>query len=211
MTNFALILNGDRYVKALCKNLTITLSLLILPITLNAQGKMSEQEHMAILTFLQNSFNEDSSFKDKYDAEVWLFTQSNKLKRYMKNPQERLELLKAIHREATIMELNPDIVLALIQIESAFNRYAISRVGAQGLMQVMPFWKKEIGRDDDNLTDILTNLKYGCRILKYYINKEEGKGGLSMALARYNGSYPRTVYTEKVMNAWQNRWKSGFN
>lgn len=189
----------------------IYILLLCLSFTANAQGKMNEKEHMAILTFLQNSFNESSSFKDKYDAQIWMFTQSDKLKRYMKNPEERLILLKAIHREATALELNPDIVLSLIQIESAFNRYAISRVGAQGLMQVMPFWKKEIGRDTDNLTDMLTNLKYGCRILKYYIKREDGKGGLSMALARYNGSYPRTVYTEKVMNAWQNRWRSGLN
>jgi soluble lytic murein transglycosylase-like protein len=174
-----------------------------------AQGVVSTDEQAEIRTFLQNTLSEPSSFKDKFDAEVWLITQSSSLKRYIKDPQKRLALLKAVHREATIMELNPDIVLALIQIESAFNSYAVSRVGAQGLMQVMPFWKKEIGRIDDNLTDPLTNLKYGCRILKYYINREKDKGGLSMALARYNGSYPRTVYTEKVMNAWQKRWRSG--
>lgn len=174
-----------------------------------AEPKINSEEHLAIRSFLQQTIQDSSSFKDRFDAEVWLLSQSANLEQYIKNPQERLRILKAIHHEATQADLNPDIVLAVIQIESAFNRYAVSRVGAQGLMQVMPFWKNEIGRAEDNLTNELTNLKYGCRILQFYIQKEEGKGGLSMALARYNGSYPRTIYTEKVMDAWKDRWDTG--
>jgi soluble lytic murein transglycosylase-like protein len=112
-----------------------------------------------------------------------------------------------VHHEASLAGLKPDIVLALIETESSFNRYAISSVGAQGLMQVMPFWKKEIGRQEDNLTNTHTNLKYGCRILQFYLKKE--KGHLSKALARYNGSVGKTWYPERVMNAWRNRWYSG--
>ncbi|CAA0081375.1 Membrane-bound lytic murein transglycosylase C [BD1-7 clade bacterium] len=168
-----------------------------------------QQERDELRAFLKQTIAESSSFTDKFEAEVWLVSQSARLRRYIKDHEHRLSLLKAIHREAKKASLNPDIVLAVIQIESAFDNYAISRVGAQGLMQVMPFWKDEIGRPEDNLTHIDTNLSYGCRILQYYIQREKGKGGLSMALARYNGSYPRTVYTEKVMNAWKGRWDTG--
>ena len=145
------------------------------------------------------------SFDDKYDAEVWLVSMSEKLKRYVKDPEQRMTLLRHVHRAATRAGLQPELVLAVIQIESAFNPYAVSRVGAQGIMQVMPFWKKEIGRPQDSLIDLVTNLKYGCTILKYYIDKENG--GLANALARYNGSYGSYVYTRKVMNAWIERWR----
>lgn len=157
--------------------------------------------------FLQKTVNQSSSFKDRFDAEVWLLDMSGRLKRFIKDPKERLSLLKAVHHEASLAGLKPDIVLALIETESSFNRYAISSVGAQGLMQVMPFWKKEIGRQEDNLTNTNTNLKYGCRILQFYLKKE--KGHLSKALARYNGSVGKTWYPERVMNAWRKRWYSG--
>lgn len=169
--------------------------------------QMSEEEHRAIRDFLQQSFDDNSSFVDKFDAEVWLLIQSNKLKLFIKDEKQRLELLKLVHQEAQRAKLNPDLVLAVIQVESAFNRYAVSSAGAQGLMQVMPFWRKEIGRDEDNLTQVLTNLQYGCRILQIYLQRE--KGNLMMALARYNGSYPKTWYSERVMNAWKGRWDSG--
>ena len=95
-------------------------------------------------------------------------------------------------------------MLAVIHTESAFDRFAISSVGAQGYMQVMPFWKNEIGRSEDNLTLAETNLRYGCTILSFYINKE--KGNLTRGLARYNGSLGQTWYPEKVMNFWDNYW-----
>ena len=96
-------------------------------------------------------------------------------------------------------------MLAVIEIESGFDRFAISRVGARGMMQIMPFWKKEIGRDDDNLFKIDTNLRYGCTILKYYLDKEEGR--IADALARYNGSYGTYKYAGKVLDAWSKYWK----
>ncbi len=169
--------------------------------------EMSEEEHSEIRDFLRESLSEEYSFSDRFDAEVWLLSQSTKLKRYIKDEKKRIHLLRNIHLEATRAKLNPDIVLAVIQVESAFDSYAVSSAGAQGLMQVMPFWRKEIGRDDDNLTAPLTNLRYGSRILQIYLQRE--KGNLMMALARYNGSYPKTWYSERVMDAWKNRWDSG--
>lgn len=145
------------------------------------------------------------SFEDRFDAEVWLVSKSSQLKRFIRNPQQRLSLLKSIHRAANRAGLQPEVVLAVIEVESSFNRFAVSRVGAQGLMQVMPFWKHEIGRPDDNLIDLETNLKYGCAILKHYLDKSNGH--LADALARYNGSYGRYNYVEKVMVAWQQNWR----
>ena len=102
--------------------------------------------------------------------------------------------------------LPPELVLAVIEVESHFDRFAVSRVGAQGMMQVMPFWKDEIGRPDDNLTHNPTNLEYGCRILQFYLQRENGN--LHRALARYNGSVGQRVYSDKVYRAWRNRWRT---
>lgn len=158
-----------------------------------------------LLKLLKNAVNDAESFEDRYDAEVWLLSKSGQLERFVPDRQERLDLLKLIHQEATRAGIEPEVVLAVIEIESHFDRYAISRVGAQGMMQIMPFWKKEIGRPNDNLMDTATNLRYGCTILKYYLDME--KGHLYRALARYNGSYGKYWYPRKVMAAWENRWR----
>lgn len=155
-------------------------------------------------TLLLNAVKSSDSFVDRFDAEAWLMLQSNKLNRFVKEPEKRLTILRAVHSEAKRAGLQPELVLAVIEIESAFDRYAVSRVGAQGMMQVMPFWKLEIGRADDNLIDMHTNLRYGCTILKHYINRSDGHW--ADALARYNGSYGKYWYSEKVLNAWQ-RWR----
>jgi soluble lytic murein transglycosylase-like protein len=154
---------------------------------------------------LKKAIASADSFEDRFDAEVWLIAMSHKLKRYVKDPEERLYILRNVHREAKRVDLEPELVLAVIQIESAFDPYAVSVVGAQGMMQVMPFWKKEIGRPDDNLINLETNLRYGCTILKHYLDKEEGR--FAPALARYNGSYGSYKYSKKVMDAWLDRWR----
>jgi len=153
---------------------------------------------------LMQTVNEAESFVDRFDAEVWLVDMSSRMTKYIDDPQTRLQFLKLVHLEAKRVDLSPELVLSVIYIESRFDRYAISRVGAQGLMQVMPFWKSEIGRTEDNLTNTRTNLRYGCTILKHYLDKE--KGNLMRALARYNGSLGKTWYPEKVMNAWERYW-----
>ena len=180
--------------------LTFFCVLFLLAGTANAK-QVPDAELRALLT---KTVNESSSFYDRFDAEVWLVDMSGRLKRYIKDPQQRLDLLKRVHAEAKRAELEPELVMSLIHVESAFKRFAISSVGAQGLMQVMPFWKNEIGRPDDNLTNIETNLRYGCTILKHYIDKE--KGNLIRALARYNGSLGKVKYPEKVLRFWQKYW-----
>ena len=185
--------------------LTLLLSLAA-PAVLGNTG-VPDAEQADLRQFLEETINASDSFEDRYDAEVWLVDMSGRLERYIKDPEERLSLLRAVHREASAAKLKPDLVLALIQIESRFDQYAISRVGAQGLMQVMPFWKNEIGRPEDNLTDRDTNLRYGCRILQFYLQRE--KGHLAKALARYNGSVGKTWYSELVMDAWYGYWIAG--
>jgi soluble lytic murein transglycosylase-like protein len=153
---------------------------------------------------LANAIADADSFDDEFDAQVWLVDMSARLKRYIKDPKERLTLLRMVHQEATRAEVSPELVLSVIHIESLFNPYAVSYVGAQGLMQVMPFWKKEIGRVDDNLINSATNLRYGCTILKHYLKRE--KGNWVKALARYNGSVGRIKYPNKVLGVWQKYW-----
>ncbi|HFC53729.1 MAG TPA: lytic transglycosylase domain-containing protein [Gammaproteobacteria bacterium] len=155
---------------------------------------------------LMAAIRESTSFPDRFAAEVWLVDMSHRLERHLPDPEERLELLRLVHREATRAGLEPELVLAVIQVESAFDRWAISRVGAQGLMQIMPFWLKEIGRPEDNLFHLQTNLRMGCTILRFYLDKE--KGNLTRALARYNGSlhiWPNR-YAGKVLRALRRNW-----
>ncbi len=163
-----------------------------------------KDEQQALTRYLQQSLNQEHYFTDKFDAQVWLMTMQQPLSRYIKDPEQRIDFLTQVHAEAHRAGVPPSLVLALIEIESHFKRFAISRVGAQGMMQIMPFWKNEIGRQDDNLTTVSTNLRYGCTILKFYLNRE--KGNIAPALARYNGSYGRTVYSDKVLKTWRTHW-----
>ncbi|MCK4865099.1 MAG: lytic transglycosylase domain-containing protein [Gammaproteobacteria bacterium] len=153
---------------------------------------------------LQQAIKDSDSFEDRFDAEVWLVDMSNRLKNKIKKPEKRLKLLRQIHREASRANLHPELVLAVIDVESNFDRFAISKAGAQGLMQVMPFWLKEIGKPRDSLFNVRTNLRMGCTILKYYLKKE--KGDLTRALARYNGSLGRYKYPNKVFKLLNKRW-----
>jgi soluble lytic murein transglycosylase-like protein len=177
--------------------------LLALPPT--AAADATQREHENLRTFLDQAINQSQSFDDRFDAEVWLVDMSARLAPFVPDTDARLKLLEAIHRYASRSKLPPELVLAVIQVESRFDRFAVSSAGAQGLMQVMPFWKNEIGRPQDNLTDIDTNLSYGCRILQFYLEREKGR--LSTALARYNGSAGSTRYSDKTEAAWKANWK----
>jgi len=176
--------------------------LLLLALPLSANVRQAPEPELRDL--LQRTVSEADSFVDRYDAEVWLLDMSTRLSRYMPDAEERLTLLKQVHHEASKAGLKPELVMALIHAESRFNRFAISSVGAQGMMQVMTFWKAELGREQDNLTDNATNLRYGCTILSYYLKKENGD--LNRALARYNGSLGKTTYSGKVVGYWQDYW-----
>lgn len=153
---------------------------------------------------LAKAIAEANSFSDRFEAEVWLMDMSKRLEPRMPGEEDRLELLKTVHYEAKRVDLPPEMVLAVIQTESNFDRWAISVAGAQGLMQIMPFWLKEIGHDGDSLFSIQTNLRFGCTILRHYFDKE--KGDWTKALARYNGSYGKAKYPRKVFTNLRQHW-----
>lgn len=153
---------------------------------------------------LQLAVANSTSFEDKFTATVWLTDMALRLEKRVQDPAERVEILKTVHHEAQLADLDPELVLAVIDIESAFDRYAISSAGARGLMQVMPFWLEELNRPDDNLFDIQTNVRMGCTILRYYLEMENDQ--LGPALARYNGSVGKTWYPQRVMDRLSARW-----
>ncbi len=157
-----------------------------------------------LIELLRVAASEVDSFPDHFDAQVWLTDMSARLARQVENPQERIEILQRVHREATRAELPPELVLAVIDVESNFDRFAISVAGARGLMQIMPFWLNEIGRPNDNLMHIETNLRFGCTILKYYLEIE--KGNIPRALGRYNGSLGKRKYPNKVLDKLRLKW-----
>jgi soluble lytic murein transglycosylase-like protein len=157
-----------------------------------------------LLRRLKEVANEADSFPDHFAAQVWLTDMSARLARQVANPEERLAILKRVHYEATRRDLAPELVLAVIDVESNFDRFAISVAGAQGLMQVMPFWLVEIGKPDDNLMHINTNVRFGCTILKYYMDMENND--LRRALGRYNGSLGKRAYPNKVLDKLRKKW-----
>jgi len=164
----------------------------------------TERPDAEMRNLLRETIDKADSFKDRFEAEVWLVDMDRRLSRYVKDPAERMKILHLVHTEAARFELKPEIVLSVMHVESLFDRYAVSYVGAQGLMQVMPFWRNEMGDGTDNLTDVATNIRYGCAILKTYLKRENGN--LVRALARYNGSVGKTWYPERVLNAWEKYW-----
>jgi soluble lytic murein transglycosylase-like protein len=158
----------------------------------------------ALLELLREAASEADSFDDRFDAQVWLSDMSLRLSRQVEDAEERVAILKRVHYEAKRAELPPELVLAVIDVESNFDRFALSHVGARGLMQIMPFWLNEIGRPDDNLFYIETNLRFGCTILKYYLDLE--KGDLLRALGRYNGSLGKRDYPNLVIDRLRKKW-----
>lgn len=153
---------------------------------------------------LKKAAHESDSFVDRFDGEVWLTDMASRLEKKVPDPDFRIALLKNIHYEAKRARIEPELVLSVIQVESNFNPYAISSAGAIGLMQVMPFWLKEIGKPGDSLFSMHTNLRFGCTILRFYLDKE--KGNRVRALMRYNGTRERR-YPAKVYKVFDQRWQ----
>ena len=143
-------------------------------------------------------------FRDSEDGHRWIFEMSNRLERRIADRKQRLELLRTVHFEALRAGLDPQLVLGVIEVESGFRKYAVSRAGARGYMQVMPFWVKIVGNRGDNLFHLRTNLRYGCVILRHYLDVE--KGDYFRALGRYNGSLGSPDYPRAVLAAWKVRW-----
>jgi soluble lytic murein transglycosylase-like protein len=179
-------------------------SLLAVPVHAGPTGEPEPE----LRSRLAKAMGEGDGFDDRYDAEVWLADMSSRMKRHnpkaMPDAEKRLEFLRQVHAEAAKARLSPELVMAVINVESGFDRLAISRSGAFGLMQIMPFWLDEIGQGGDNLFQVRTNLRMGCTILRYYLDMEHGS--YVRALARYNGSTGKPNYPWLVLNLLNRRW-----
>ncbi|MBP7201694.1 MAG: lytic transglycosylase domain-containing protein [Propionivibrio sp.] len=186
----------------------VLIAALLLPLTASAGAQKYEPLSDSVRAALSRTISDQapprSSFLDSMEAIDWLSEMSLRLEKRIPDREGRLEFLRAVHYEATRAGLDPQLVLGLIQVESGFKKYAVSSAGARGFMQVMPFWIKVIGRGDDNLFHLRTNLRYGCTILRHYLDIE--KGDLYRALGRYNGSLGQPQYPNLVRGAWDRHW-----
>jgi soluble lytic murein transglycosylase-like protein len=144
-------------------------------------------------------------FRSAEDGNRWLNAMEKRLEKRIPDRKQRLELLRTVHYEAIRAKLDPQLVLGVIEVESAFRKYAVSKAGARGYMQVMPFWIRQIGQPKHNLFHMRTNLAYGCAILRHYVDMEDGD--YFRALGRYNGSLGQSPYPRAVLLAWKIHWK----
>lgn len=162
----------------------------------------------SVRAVLQRSVSDQAAprlaFATQYEADFWINEMSRRLQKRLPDAGYRADFLKTVHYEATRAGLDPELVLGLIEVESNFNKYAVSSVGARGYMQVMPFWVKQIGASEHNLFHLRINLRYGCTILRHYLDIE--KGDLFRALGRYNGSLGKPKYPNLVRAAWHKNW-----
>ena len=185
--------------------------LCLLGLPLSALGGAQKYEPLAdsVRTRLSKLVSEKAvpamHFGSNSDAQRWLSSMDGRLARRIPDRKQRLELLRTVHYEALRARLDPQLVLGVIEVESAFRKYAVSKSGARGYMQVMPFWIKLIGQPNSNLFHLRTNLAFGCAILRHYLDEE--KGDYFRALGRYNGSLGQADYPNLVLSAWRGRWK----
>ena len=178
-----------------------------LPLLAGAQAEESLAASVAahLAAAVADQAPETFAFRNPADAHRWLHAMSERLRPRIPDRKQRIDLLKSVQHEANRAGLDPQLVLGVIEVESGFRKYATSIAGARGYMQVMPFWTSLLGRPRDNLYRLRTNLRYGCVILRHYLDLE--KGDFFRALGRYNGSLGRPEYPNAVKAAWQGRWK----
>ena len=186
----------------------LIVTLLFWVATAIAGGQREEELSHSVKAMMQGSVSDLAApklmFANKQDGEVWLAEMSRRLEKRMPDKAYREGFLTTVHYEASRAGLDPQLVLSLINVESAFKKYAVSRVGARGYMQIMPFWTKAIGTTEHNLFDMRLNLRYGCTILRHYLDIE--RGNLFRALGRYNGSLGRAKYPNLVNGKWRKYW-----
>lgn len=177
-------------------------------VSAHAGAQREEALSASVRSMLQRAVSDQAApklaFSSQQEAQIWLDEMSARLAKKIPDAEYRFDLLSTVHYEATRAGLDPHMVLGLIEVESGFRKYAVSNVGARGYMQIMPFWKRSIGSNDHNLFHMRTNLRYGCTILRHYIDIE--KGDLYRALGRYNGSLGKPEYPNLVRAAWHKHW-----
>lgn len=165
------------------------------------------QQDPELKAIVSRAIETSSCFADRFDSAVWFALMEPRLSKKVRDRDERIRILETAFCEAHRpgeQRLPPGLVLALMDVESAFDRWAISSAGAVGLMQVMPFWPAELGMKRHELTQIEANMRMGCAILRFYMKRE--KNDVRKALARYNGSVGRRTYPDLVLQRWTTRW-----
>jgi soluble lytic murein transglycosylase-like protein len=166
-----------------------------------------QQQDPELKAVVQQAIGEAECFTDHYDSAVWYTLMEPRLRKIVKEKDERLEILKQVYCEthrAGEARLPPGLVMGVIEVESRFERYAVSSAAAVGLMQVMPFWPRQLGVQNQ-LVKVAPNIRMGCEILRYYLRVENRNW--TRALARYNGSVGRNSYPALVMQRWQHFWR----
>lgn len=190
------------------KKLLMVMLLAFCTTNVMAGGQREEALSHSVKAMMQKSVSDLAApklmFSDEQAGQAWLNEMSQRLEKRMPDKAYREDFLTSVHYEATRAGLDPQLVLSLINVESAFKKYAVSSVGARGYMQVMPFWTKTIGNPDHNLFDLRLNLRYGCTILRHYLDIE--RGNLFRALGRYNGSLGKAKYPNLVVGKWRKHW-----
>ena len=180
---------------------------LVLCLALSATARADQQRDPELKELLQKIIGSRDCFVDRFESEVWHKAMEPRLVQLVPSHQDRVDILDHVYCESKrdpALQIPPDLVLALIDVESRFNAWAVSPVGAVGLMQVMPFWPRELGVQNQ-LVRVAPNIRMGCEILRYYLRVEHMNW--SRALARYNGSVGRNTYPALVMQRWQRAWR----
>jgi soluble lytic murein transglycosylase-like protein len=186
--------------------LAVALCLALLAAWWPTAARADQQRDPELRGIVQQAIAEAECFPDEFEAEVWYKMMEPRLRRAVKDRDERVLILKHVFCEAHRAgeaRLPPGLVMAIIDTESRFNRWAVSSAGAVGLMQVMPFWPEELGMRRYQLVRIPENIRMGTAIFRYYLKRE--KNNVAKALARYNGSVGRTWYSDMVIQRWT-RW-----
>jgi len=189
-----------------CVGLMVMLA--IVPPAARAGAQVEEELSANVQNSLHRSVSDYPAphlvFTTDVEGTAWLADMSSRLAAKISDWPTRRDFLVTVQYEASRAGLDPQLVLGLIQHESNFRKYAMSTAQARGYMQVMPFWVRQIGNSDHDLFNLRTNLRYGCTILRYYLDRENGD--LYRALGRYNGSLGRAEYPSAVVSLMQRYW-----
>jgi len=189
------------------EHVAFALGALAVGLVLSGAANADQQRDPELKDLLQKIIGSKDCFLDKYESEVWYKSMEPRLQHFVASHEERVNILDHVYCEAKrdpTLQLPPDLVLAMIEVESRFDPWAVSPAGAVGLMQVMPFWPTQLGVQNQ-LVRVAPNIRLGCEILRYYLRAEHLNW--SRALARYNGSTGRNSYPALVMQRWQRAWR----
>jgi len=165
------------------------------------------QQDPQLRAVVQGAIRQAQCFADRFDSAVWYTLMEPKLRGLVSDPQERLQILQTVYCETHrpgASPLPPGLVMAMLEVESRFDRWAVSSAGAVGLMQVMPFWPEQLGMRRYQLVKVVPNIHMGCAILRYYLQAEHAD--IRRALERYNGSFGRRNYPDRVISRWTTYW-----